>query len=79
MSPSSMESLPFPKKVWAGTKLRFQRAGGLACLEREVSGHQTTTVGSRPCITSACCSRATQMRQEEAPTRCVLGAGASFA
>lgn len=36
MSPSSLEFLPFLKKVWAGTKSRFQGAGTTACLDREV-------------------------------------------
>lgn len=36
MSPSLLEFLPFLKKVWAGTKSRFQGAGTTACLDREV-------------------------------------------
>ena len=36
MSPSSKKFLPFPKKVWAGTKSRFQGAGTTACLDKEV-------------------------------------------
>lgn len=65
MSPSLMEFLPFLKKVWAGMKLRFQGAGGPACLNREMVTRPP--VGPRPYATSGGCHRAPEMRQEEAP------------
>lgn len=64
MSPSSMERLPFPKKVWAGPELRFQGTEGPFCLERELVTRPP--MGPRPCATWEGCSRALEMRQEVA-------------
>lgn len=72
MSPSSMEFLPFPKKVWAGTEPRSKGAGGPFCLERELVTRPL--VGPRPCTTSGGYGRAPEMRHEEAPkAMCALG------
>lgn len=65
MSPSSMEFLPFPKEVWAGTKLRSKGAGAPFRLDRELATRPP--VGPRPCTTTASYSRAPELRHKEAP------------
>lgn len=65
MSPSSIEFLPFPKKVWAGTELRSEGAGGPFCLDRKLVTR--APVGPRPCTTSGGSSGAPEMRHEETP------------